>query len=140
MTVKRTSGHSDETTESLLKVLNQLAEGEFLKNNRIFILKELDWSHNDQFIQDICSMKNLERLDLWDCELTMEDLVSVFRSCSKLMELRLKDMEMSLVRKFVEPVDQSNFILSGICKRFKTGNKGIDLQQRYSEYLMRCKQ
>ena len=89
--IKRTSCHSDETTESLLNILHQLAEGGFLKNNRIFILKELDWSHNDRFIQDICSMQNLERLDLWECEVTITDLASVFRSCSKLMDLLIKD-------------------------------------------------
>jgi hypothetical protein len=78
LTFKRPSGHSDETTESLLNIFNQLAEGGFLKNNRIFTLKELDWSLNDQFIRDICSMKNLERLDLLDCELTRRDLLNVF--------------------------------------------------------------
>jgi hypothetical protein len=90
--IKHPSGHSHETTESLLNILNQLVEGGFLKNNRIFILQELDWSQNERFIRDICSMRNLERLDLWDCELTMEDLLSVFRSCLKLVELRLKNI------------------------------------------------
>ena len=36
-------------------------------------------------------MKKLEMLDLWDFKLSNEDLLSVFRSCSNLVELRFKD-------------------------------------------------
>jgi hypothetical protein len=109
LTFKCPSGHSDETTESLLNIFNQLAEGGFLKNNRIFTLKELDWSLNDRFIQDICSMKNLEGLDLLDCELTREDLLSVFRSCPKLMELRIKTFRSSATSKTIKPMNQEEY-------------------------------
>jgi hypothetical protein len=141
LTIKRPTGHSDETTESLLYIFFQLAQGGFLNTNRIFILHELDWSHDDQFIRDICSMKNLESLDLLDCELTMKDLGSVLRSCSGLTKLCLKGMEMSLERKFVDPVNWSNVILSGISKGFENVHKEIDPQQRYCEHLtlMLCK-
>jgi hypothetical protein len=90
LTIKHTSGHSDETTKSLVNILHHLAEDRFLESNRILTLRELDWSHNDQFIQVICSMKKLERLDLWDCELTIDNHISVFLSCPKLVELRIK--------------------------------------------------
>jgi hypothetical protein len=35
-------------------------------------------------------MKNLEKLYLWDCELTLEQLAHLFWSCPKLVELSLK--------------------------------------------------
>ncbi len=135
LTIKCQSSHSDETTESLLNIFFRLAEGGFLNNNRIFILKELDWSHDDRFIRDICSMKKLERMDLLDSELTMKDLGSVLRSCTRLVKLCLKAMEMSLERNFVDPVNWSNVILSGFCKGFENVKKEIDPQQRYCEHL-----
>ena len=137
LTIKRTSGHSDETTESLLNIFNQLAEGGFLKNNRTFILKELDWSHNDRFIQAICSMKNLERLDLWDCEMTFEDNVTVFRSCSKLMELHIKDYGCKpnvhddshpTLREREEREEQINDFNLGI-KRLRLRRIKVDIEQ-----------
>ena len=86
-------------------------------------------------------MENLERLNLSVCELTMEDILSVFQSCSKLTKLCLKDMEMSLERKFVDPVNLSNVITSGIPKGFENVHKGRNPRQRYSEHLtlMECK-
>jgi hypothetical protein len=38
--------------------------------------------------------------------------------------------------KFVDPVDRFNLLLSGILKGFENVNEGIDLRQRYSEYLI----
>jgi hypothetical protein len=37
--------------------------------------------------------------------------------------------------KFVDPEDRFNLALSGILKGFENVNKGIDLDQRYSEHL-----
>ena len=37
--------------------------------------------------------------------------------------------------KFVDPEDRFNLALSGILKGFENINKGIDLDQRYSEHL-----
>ena len=54
-------------------------------------------------------MKNLERLDLLDCELTRRDLLSVFRSCSELMELRIKTYRSSATSKTVGPMNQEEY-------------------------------
>jgi len=80
-------------------------------------------------------LKKLERMDLLDSELTMKDLGSVLRSCTRLVKLCLKAMEMSLERNFVDPVNWSNVILSGFCKGFENVKKEIDPQQRYCEHL-----
>ena len=95
LTIKHPSGLSNETATCLFNIFNQLAEGGLLNNNRLFILNELDWSLNDQFILNICSMKKLEMLDLWDFKLSNEDLLSVFRSCSNPVELRFKGLRSS---------------------------------------------
>jgi hypothetical protein len=43
--------------------------------------------------------------------------------------------------KFVDPVDRSNVVLSGILKGFENANEGLDLRERYSKHLllMQCK-
>ena len=43
--------------------------------------------------------------------------------------------------KFVDPVDRFNLVLSGILKGFENVNKGMDLNERYSErlILVQCK-
>jgi hypothetical protein len=37
--------------------------------------------------------------------------------------------------KFVKPVDRFNLVLSGVLKGFENANEGIDLRERYSDYL-----
>jgi len=37
--------------------------------------------------------------------------------------------------KFVNPVDRFNLAISGILKGFENINKGINLDERYSEHL-----
>ena len=37
----------------------------------------------------ICSMRELETLNLWHTELTLEDLAHVFMSCSKITNLSI---------------------------------------------------
>jgi hypothetical protein len=129
LTIKRPSGHSHETTESLLSILHQLAEGGCLKNNQIFILKDLDWSHNDPFIQDVCSMKNLEKLDLLDCEVTRKDLLSVFRSCPKLMELRIKDFGYSPTLNTIEQFKEEANELELDYKRLRLFDINVMMEQ-----------
>ena len=48
----------------------------------------LHCSRSSRFIEVICSMKNLETLQIsYDYYLTPEDLARVFQSCSKLIKL-----------------------------------------------------
>jgi hypothetical protein len=37
--------------------------------------------------------------------------------------------------KYLDPDDRFNLVLSGILKGFENANDGIDLRERYSEYL-----
>jgi hypothetical protein len=80
---------NNSAKKSLLKILERLVDGGYLKNNRHLVVK-FNWSCSSRFIRDICSMKNLEKLSLWDCELALEQLAQLFWSCPKLVELSLK--------------------------------------------------
>ena len=74
--------------ENLLLILQRLVEEGFLKNNRQFAI--FDCSRSPRFVEVIFSMNNLQKLDLWDCELTLEQVAQLFQSCPKLIELHLK--------------------------------------------------
>jgi hypothetical protein len=74
--------------ENLLKILERLAEKGYLQNNQQLKHVLYNLSHISPFLELICSMENLEKLDL-DYKLTLEDLARVFQSCSKLIELRI---------------------------------------------------
>jgi hypothetical protein len=91
--------------ESLLIILNRLADGGFLKNNRQWIVS-VGWSRDPWLFQVIRSMSNLETLNLLKCKLTLTDLQQLFRSCPKLTELRLmlfdrQNLEMNVSLKNV---------------------------------------
>ena len=77
----------------LLKILERLVDGGYLKNNRQLVVK-FNWSRNSRFLQDVCSMTNLEKLYLWDCELALEKLPQLFCSCPKLCWTDLKTIYM----------------------------------------------
>jgi hypothetical protein len=51
----------------------------------------LEWvnSLSSRFVKLICSMKNLEELNLFGCELAPVVLARVFQSCPKLIELNI---------------------------------------------------
>jgi hypothetical protein len=74
--------------ENLLKIMEHLAVEGYLQNNQQLKHVLHNFSHIPTFLEVICSMKNLEKLDL-DYKLTLEDLARVFQSCSKLVELRI---------------------------------------------------
>ena len=74
--------------ESLFKILERLAiEGYLLNNRKLFVT--FKGSRSSRFDELICSMKNLEKLDLLSCDLTLEVLALVFQSCSKIIELNI---------------------------------------------------
>ena len=70
------------------QVFERLGEGGFLTNNRERSVK-CHWSHIPRFHQYICSMKKLGILRLF-CEMKLEQLVPLFRSCPKLVHLHFK--------------------------------------------------
>jgi hypothetical protein len=72
--------------ESLFNILERLAREGYLQNNRRLDL-QFDCSCSSRFVELICSMKNLESLDLDEHDLTPDDLAHVFQSCSKLIEM-----------------------------------------------------
>jgi hypothetical protein len=75
--------------ESHLNILERLAEKGCLKNNRQLIVPSYNFSCNPRFVDVICSMENLETLDISGCQLPLEQLPHVFSSCPKLVELHL---------------------------------------------------
>ena len=71
--------------ESLLKLLEWLVEEGFLQNNRKLKFWQFNCPRSSRFIELICSMKNLEELDLFHYE--PEVVARVFESCPKLINL-----------------------------------------------------
>ena len=69
--------------ENLINILGRLAVEGYLQNNHELGLCGL---HRSPLVEVICSMENLEKLDV-ECSLTLKDLPHVFQSCSKLIEL-----------------------------------------------------
>jgi hypothetical protein len=74
--------------ERLFRFLERLAEEGFLGNNRQLIAT-LNCSRSSRFGELICSMKNLEELDLLGHEPTPDVLAHVFQSCAKLIKLHI---------------------------------------------------
>jgi hypothetical protein len=91
--------------ESLLKILERLAGEGYLQSNRQFIcyinwdqfLMKLDCSRSSRFVKLICSLKNLEKLNLFGYDLTLVDLSHVFQSCSKLTSLYVTTNEYKML-------------------------------------------
>jgi len=76
--------------DSLLKILKQLAGKGYLKNNRKLdaqICCSISDYRNSRFIDVICSMNDLEKLNLLNQELTPKVLAHLFQSCPKLTEV-----------------------------------------------------
>jgi hypothetical protein len=86
MNLFRSLGFRYLPDENLLSILERLAEGGYLQNTQQLTL-EFHWSRNSRIVEVICSMKNLEKLHLFDYKLTPEVLAHVFQSCSKIIDL-----------------------------------------------------
>jgi hypothetical protein len=74
--------------ENYFKILERLAEGGFLQNNRQ-LNTTLHCSINSRFVKMLCSMKNLDTLRLFDYKLTPDVLAHVIQSCPKLINLQI---------------------------------------------------
>jgi hypothetical protein len=76
---------------NLLTTLRRLADGGYFQNTRQMMVDSW-WPSIPRFFRVICSMTNLEKLELlgWKLTLTEEDLVRLFQSCPKLTELHLR--------------------------------------------------
>ena len=84
------TSHRDLEDESSLIILERLADGGYFQNNRRMFMK-FDSPFITRLIRVIRSMKNLEKLHLLQCNLSLtEDLPQFFRSCPKLTDLRVR--------------------------------------------------
>ena len=91
----------DDKGESLLIIVERLVDGGYFQNNRQMIVK-FTWTFIARSFRVVCSMNNLEKLNLLKCVLTdtaMKDLALVFRSCPKLTELHLRLFEGQIFKK-----------------------------------------
>ena len=80
--------------DSFLKILELLAEEGYLQNIRQFLCYltsaiTLNFSRSSRFVELICSMTNLQTLDIVGRELTPDVVARVFQSCSKLTNLHI---------------------------------------------------
>jgi hypothetical protein len=70
------------------EIFERLVEEGFLKNScKLYEL--CYWSNIPRFLRYICCMKKLQSLHLDKCQLTLEQLSTLFRSCPELVELNL---------------------------------------------------
>jgi hypothetical protein len=88
MTLYRSLKFKRLPDESLFRFLERLAEEGYLQNNRQLIVT-FDCSCSSRFVELIFSMKNLEKLNLFDSDLTLEVLAHAFQSCSKLIDVNI---------------------------------------------------
>jgi hypothetical protein len=72
--------------KSLLQILERLTGEGYLQNNRRLGV-HFDCSQSARFVEVICSLENVETLDLLQHELAPDVLARVFQSCPKLTEL-----------------------------------------------------
>ena len=75
-------------SHSHLKIFEQLAEDGFLRNNRSLTVFE-SIPRRKKFFLSVCSMSNLEVLEMHDCKLIFDDLALLFKSCPRLTKLCL---------------------------------------------------
>ena len=106
--------------DSLFNILERMAGEGYLQNNRNLAV-DFDFSSNPRFVEMICSMRNVESLDLNEHDLTPDVLAHVFQSCSKLIELciatqKYKTLEMGEHRKNqLRPGFQNLRLLDLVC-------------------------
>jgi hypothetical protein len=89
----QTSNYFAHNSDDRLIILEQLVDGGYFQNNRQIIVPSCGcWPSIPRLFQKILSMTNLEKLLYLELRLA-EDLPQLFRSCPKLIELRLKLVE-----------------------------------------------
>jgi hypothetical protein len=71
------------------KVFQLLVEEGFLKNNRELVTS-CYWTYIPRFLEDVCSMMKLEKLAIYNSKMKLEQLPPIFKSCPKLVRLRLE--------------------------------------------------
>jgi hypothetical protein len=69
------------------EIFKMLVEEGLLKNNRELCVTCYPWSHIPPFLENICSMTKLVKLNLFRCNVSLEKLSTFFRSCPELVEL-----------------------------------------------------
>ena len=84
---------NNERDESLVKIVERLAEKGYFKNTQQFIGFESDLSNISSFVKIICSMKNLEKLTSNADHQRLGDLALVFQSCSKLIKIHIPTLK-----------------------------------------------
>jgi len=73
-----------------LITLRRLVDGGYFQSTRQVIV-DSEWPSIPRFCRVICSMTNLEKLELLHLKMTLtEDLALLFQSCPKLTELHLR--------------------------------------------------
>jgi hypothetical protein len=85
-------GPDDNTAaarKSLLKILELLVDEGFLKNNCELVMQS-GKPLGQRFLQVIHSMNNLEKLDIFEYDVTFRDLAHLFQLCPNIIHLRLK--------------------------------------------------
>ena len=85
------------TFESLLNILEGLAEREFFKNN--VKLAVFSSSLDSRLLRVFGFMNNLEELDSSKCDLTFEHLANIFHSCPKIVKLHVKLFQFKQLNK-----------------------------------------
>jgi hypothetical protein len=85
------SGHNlNEAPTKCCVIFERLFEEGVLKKNCELFVSCYSWPHIPRLLGNICSMKKLDRLTLVDCEITLEQLSTLFRSCPELVELSVE--------------------------------------------------
>ena len=105
----------EQKYESRLIALERLVEGGNFLNVRQMIASSW-WPSIPRFFRVICSMTNLEKIELMNLEMALieEDLARLFRSCPKLTELHLALCDLPLETN----EELKNELRSG-CQRLK---------------------
>ena len=88
-----------------------------------------------------CSVESWQRIGFFRRTSSTGNIHSAIVDIS-IMNLSSLNVDVLLyLMKFVKPVDRFNLVLSGVLKGFENANEGIDLRERYSEFLfwMKCK-
>jgi hypothetical protein len=71
-------------------IFELLAKNGCLNNNCALNTSYALRSYIPCFLGNICLMSKLETLNFWGCEIKVEEVVPLFRSCPKLVELYLR--------------------------------------------------
>jgi hypothetical protein len=110
--IARSGDNSFEACENRLKILERLAqEGIFENVSQLIVKAEKLFSL--RFSQIVCSMSNLEKIEIRDRKVQFADLAHFFRSCPKLIKLKLVDMNVDFPMGKFKIVDLNNQLKLG---------------------------